>query len=153
MGLHLDVKGEAEFKAFAAQARAEKAAKRKRIGDAMKDGVEGLRMVIPVEALIRLPSGYGPVMARSVKVSSSVRLGRGARVVVRVHAKGKAQARDVSAVDEGRLKHPLFGNRKRWYTTRVRDGFAYDPFAARHPIIVRKVDRVLDDMVDRLERG
>lgn len=36
---------------------------------------------------------------------------------------GTAGKRDVSSLNRGRLRHPLYGNRRRWYNTAIKPGF------------------------------
>jgi hypothetical protein len=48
-------------------------------------------------------------------------------------------------VDAGTLRHPLYGNRRRWFTTRVRAGFVDRP--------VKDLSRrIADESLDALER-
>lgn len=89
-----------------------------------------------------LPSGYAPTMARTVKLS--VRR-RGLETTAEVYARGRRSERDVRSIDAGRLRHPLFGNRGHWYTTRVRPGFVDRP-------VNRLGERIASESLDALER-
>lgn len=93
-----------------------------------------LEKAIKAEALETLPrrGGYNRVMARAVKVSIT---GLGLKMRLRVYARGKAELRDVVAVNAGRLRHPVHGNRNVWRTTFVRPGFVWRP-----------TDRLVDDL-------
>jgi hypothetical protein len=102
-----------------------------------------LEREIKVSAAARLPGAYGPLMAKAVKVS--LRRGGGAVYVARVYARGKAELRDVRAVNGGTLRHPLFGDRNRWYATRVRPGFVDRP-------VDHLMDRVLEQSAQAAER-
>jgi len=100
---------------------------------------------VKAEAASTLPSGYAPIMANAVKAKVSVRKGS-ALLSARVYAKGKAEERDVREVNAGRLRHPVFGHRRRaWHVTRVRSGFVDRPFD-------RTVDRVVDKSADAAEQ-
>jgi len=99
---------------------------------------------IKLEAAAALPGMYAGIMAKAVKVS--VRTGFATSVFsVRIYARGRAELRDVRAVNAGRVRHPLFGNRRRWYTTRVRPGFVDRP-------VNRNWDRVVDESADAVGR-
>lgn len=154
--LDLQVRGAAELRAAARQLKIEAAALRRGASRALERGVRGLRKTIPAAAT-RLPSGYAPVMAEDVTVSTSVRLaGRDPSVSVRVWAEGAPAKghRDVAVIDEGNLRHPLFGRRKeRWYDQAVRPGFASEPFTASRPDILDEIEKEWNEMVARVERG
>lgn len=152
MAVELRVTGGAALRKVAVELRHEAAAKRRNVANAMARGARVLQRTIPAEAARRLPSGYGPTMARSVRVKTSVQLRRGG-VTVRVYAIGRAKERDVARIDSGELRHPLWGRRQRWYATRVQPGFVTGPFSAAKPSIVREVDNALNAIVDRIERG
>jgi hypothetical protein len=47
---------------------------------------------------------------------------------------------------DGRLRHPVFGNRKRWVNQRSRAGWWTGIVAARTPRMRAEIERVLDDV-------
>lgn len=101
-----------------------------------------------------LPSGYAPVLGRALRVRASTRTrGAGAGVRIVVSAKGKVEDRDVAAVNAGALRHPLFGRRRRWYTTAVTPGFVDRPVERLGDDVRREVEKVVDDIADQIERG
>ncbi len=103
-----------------------------------------LQKEIKLEAAAALPGMYAGVMAKAVKVS--VRTGFARTVfTVRIYARGKVELRDVRSINAGRIRHPLFGNRRRWYTTQVRPGFVDRP-------VDRNWDRVVDESADAVGR-
>lgn len=61
----------------------------------------------------------------------------------------------VSAVNQmndlGRLRHPVFGNKKRWSTQSANQGFWDKTVRAHTDRITREVERVTDDVRRRLE--
>lgn len=153
--LDLQVRGAAELRAAARQLRIEDRQLRAGATRALERGVRKLRRTIP-EAAKRLPSGYAPVIAGDVKVSTSVRLsGRDPRISVRVWAEGKpgGSHRHLEDVDKGLLAHPLFGDRKHWYRQAVRPEFASGPFNDAKPAILDEIEKDWDAMVSRVERG
>jgi len=151
----LRVQGAAEIRAAARQLRLENAQLRRGAARALERGARKLRATIPA-ASGRLPSGYGPVMAADVKVTTSVRLAsRDPSISVRVWAEGKpgGSHRDVEAIDAGALRHPLFGDRNHWYAQAVRPGFASGPFADVKPDMLDEIESDWNAMVSRVERG
>ncbi len=105
-----------------------------------------LQKEIKAEALATLPKagGYNVVMSKAVKVT--ITTGTGAKALTaRIYATGKAEARDVKRVNEGVLRHPLFGHRKSWHTTKVRAGFVDRP-------VERLADQVLKESADAAQR-
>lgn len=106
----------------------------KELRGAQRKAAKPLQAEIKTEAAASLPKrgGYAAVMSKAVKVSPTQ---RGATLRLRVHARGKVEPRDVRAVNDGILRHPHYGDRLRWFVTRVRPGF---------------VDRPADELVDRV---
>jgi hypothetical protein len=114
---------------------------KKELAAAQRKAFAPLLPAIKLEAAT-LPSGYAPIMARAVKVSVRT---RALETVAVVYARGRTKERDVATVDRGRLRHPLYGNRGRWFTTHVRPGFVDRP--------ARKLgERIATDSLDALER-
>lgn len=108
--------------------------------------VRPLQKEIKAEALSTLPKrgGYNQTMSRAVKVSTTTGTGRKA-MTVRIYARGKVENRDVVAINAGRLRHPVFGNRSRWKVTNVRPGFADRP-------VNKLADQILKESADAAER-
>lgn len=88
----------------------------------------------------RLPHRGG--LAR--RVASRTKLGTSsARGSVAVFARGRSQAR---LMDRGLVRHPVFGNREVWRTTRFEPGWFTDPMRAGAPIARREVMDLLDQL-------
>lgn len=136
------VSGAAELRYVARIVRRQReAGMKKELAAAQRKAFRPLLPAIKAEA-VTLPSGYAPTMVRTVKVS--VR-NRALETTAIVYAKGRIGERDVRSIDAGRLRHPLYGNRGRWYTTRVRPGFVDRP--------VRRLGKqIADESLDALER-
>lgn len=113
---------------------------------AQRKAFQPLQKEIKAEALATLPrqGQYNAVMSKAVKVTVTTGVGRTA-LTARVYAKGKGQERDVRRVNAGTLRHPLFGKRGNWYTTRVRPGFVDRPVKALS-------DRVLKECADAAQK-
>lgn len=92
-----------------------------------------------------LPNRYADVLASDLTVGTQKRGGRNPSVAIR--ARGRRHKRKVIQLDEGRLTHPLYGNREKWFTQTggVRAGFFTDPVRKAAPEIRAKV---LDAMAE-----
>lgn len=114
--------------------------------------VKPLKLAVKAEALHRMPSGYAPVLTGSLKVGSSIRAA--GAIKIRASAKGKRDNRDLRALDErGSLKHPLYGNRNRWYTTRIRPGFFTDPLVKGAHQVRAEVVQVINRVARKMQGG
>jgi hypothetical protein len=57
---------------------------------------------------------------------------------------------DLAAIDKGRVRHPVFGNRKVWVVQQVRPGFFSRPTDAAAERVRHEVFAVIDDIDRRL---
>lgn len=139
------IRGGAELRYVAAELRRQAArGLTNELRRAQRAAVRPLQTAIRAEAGLTLPQagGYAPLMARTVKATA---VGLGLKMRIRVFARGRTELRDVAAVNAGRLRHPLFGDRKHWYVTHVRPGFVDRP-------VDELGDRVVSESLDALER-
>jgi len=126
-----------------------------------------LRPAISAEATATLPSsgGYGPLMAKSVRVRAQSRADRlTALISVTVHAAGRKERRDIVRVDRGELRHPVYGRSRRlrrglragtairnpWSVTKVPPGFASRPIDRLGPAVGKAGVEVVNDLMTRL---
>lgn len=65
----------------------------------------------------------------------------------------KKSGHDLRSLDRGRLRHPLFGNRRFWYQQPVRAGWWTQTLNDEAPLVRRELIRVLDDVAARIGRG
>lgn len=110
-----------------------------------------LKAAVRASAEVRLPKrgGLNRFVASS-RLSTRTRA-TGKNVGVRiVAAKGDS---DVEAIDRGRLRHPVFGNRKVWVTQQVTPGWFTAPLVAGERIVQYELLKVLDDVERGLSRG
>ncbi len=120
---------------------------------AQRKALAPLQKEIKAEALAILPKRghYNVVMSKAVKVSI---LGAGtSRLQARVYAVGKAEQRDVAQVNAGILRHPLFGKRKSWHTTRVKRGFVDNAFDRVADRMLEEAGQAVQLIIDKIARG
>lgn len=68
-----------------------------------------------------MPDSYASVLRADLKLSTSAKGGKSPEI--RIRAKGKKKTRFLGPLDQGRLRHPLFGNRRFWYSQQNKPGF------------------------------
>lgn len=82
-------------------------------------------------------------VANSTYTSRVVRKGKTVRLTITAKEKtGKPVG--LADLDQGRLRHPLFGNRREWYPQTVPTGWFTKPMQAQ----VKNVDKELGKAVD-----
>lgn len=118
---------------------------------ALNRTVAPLTRDIRAEAVRSMPSGYGPTLSRSMRFRQQARgSGTRATVTVRVWAQGRSQRRYVPDANAGRIRHPRWGDRTRWYTQQVQPGFVDRPFAAAGPHAARQMQDVIDHVARQI---
>ena len=111
--------------------------------------VKPMRAAVKASAEERMPSGYGPTFAKSLRIRTRRRTDG---ITLVGTAKGNPRARKVGDLEAGRLRHPLFGDREHWYTQRVQPGFWSKPLEASAPLVRRELIKVMDDMAEKIAR-
>ena len=129
----------------------------------VRPALEPLKKDIPATAARYMPSGYGPLLARSTKVYIRVGSGAAFRATVRVLATGKREQRDVRARNLGELRHKLFGKtsyvnragvrKSGWFTQRVKPGFVDVPVEQARHRVVDAAEKARDDVADHILEG
>lgn len=90
--------------------------------------------------------GYAATMKRALRLTSKTKTSmRGAGVTIKCFAVGRKRFRDVGALEGGRLRHPFFGNRDRWYLQQIRPHFFTEP-------IRENVDEVQEEAMEAMDR-
>jgi hypothetical protein len=105
--------------------------------------------LVRAEVPTHLPAAYAPLLAKSIRYRSSVSKHG---LSMQVWAAGKRDRRDLPTINQGRLRHPLFGRRTHWYTTRVRRGTVDDALTKAGPIVVDAVKSARDDVAHSITR-
>ena len=98
-----------------------------------------------------LPDRYAADLGAGVDIKTIVR-NSGGDAVVSVYAKAAGKARKLRNLDEGRLTHPVYGNREHWPTQEepsVQPGIVTGPCEAGGPRVRAGIERALADVADK----
>lgn len=125
MSLEVRIDGGAELHRLASRMRAEGSKDLAReMGAALSRATQPVRASITAAAAATMPSGYTSLLTGSLRHRMSRRLGGNrAQVILATYADGKAERRDIRSLNAGILRHPLWGRKKKWYTTSIRPDF------------------------------
>ena len=96
-----------------------------------------------------LPGGLGEYIA-GTRVTVQARMsGQNASIRVRGVRRKQGGLVDLDAIDRGRLRHPLFGDRRHWYTQQVQPGWWTKAMEAGAPAVRAELARVIGDAIAR----
>jgi uncharacterized protein YbjT (DUF2867 family) len=117
------------------------------------------RGVAPVPGQIRdglkphLPDRYAADLA-DVDVKVIARSGSATTdAAVSVYAKASGKQRRLKNLDEGRLTHPVFGNREHWATQAVQPGWFTGPCEEAAPRVRAELEQALRDVAAKASKG
>lgn len=127
---------------------------RKEMRENIKKPVKPFEQRVKSETPGSVPGRYAAVLAPAIKVNiSSALSGSGLGYTLIVFARGKAEDRDLKAVNAGLLRHPLFGRRSHWYGQQVRGGMvdrAVDDLGRQ---VAQEVGKAVDEMAAKIVGG
>ena len=121
------------------------------INRAARPAVAAIRRDMPEH----MPNRYADVLRSDVPITirqQSARRNFGVRVTASERGARTVERRRLLRLDRGVLEHPLFGNRKRWYSQEVRPLFFEEPIMAQHQQIRDAVIRAMGDVAAKLTR-
>lgn len=98
-----------------------------------------------------LPSRGGLAGLAMAKASLTTAAASGRNPGVRIKARHKSY--DLKRLNEGRLRHPVFGNRSVWVeqTAGLNPGFLDESFEKSKPELARGITRVLNEIARKVE--
>jgi hypothetical protein len=117
--------------------------------------------VVPVQDEIRaglrpdLPDRYAAELDADLRLGGNVRT-NDRNPGVSVTGQARVKARKLRNLDEGRLTHPLFGDREHWYTQEepsVHPGWFSGPAEAAGPRVRAGIEQALADVADKAVKG
>jgi len=141
---------------FAAVARDLKAAGDKELRRELYRGInratKPLKEDAKKSAASTLPS-RGGLAGRVSRARFSTKTRAGASPSVRIVAKdAKGRSVDLAALDGGRLRHPLYGNRGHWYTQSVKPEWFTRPMLAGADKVRREIVAAVDAVAAKLSK-
>lgn len=105
---------------------------------------------IRASARAELPHGGGLAeIVASSRIGTRTKLS-GSRVGVEIKGVGKV---GLAGLNRGRLRHPVYGNRKVWVSQQVPAGWFSDPIEKDMPRIRAGIEDAMQDVARKIERG
>lgn len=151
--------GAAEFRALAQRLKdAGEKGLRRELTKAIRDAVKPLKQEIldPEHLKPYMPDNYVPTLLRDLKVTTFSRAGLDAGVSVRVEARTpRGNYRQVVKLQEGSIRHPVFGDREDWKTQYrgMRPGFFSNAVQDHGPQIRDGVVAAMHDVAQKIVKG
>ena len=122
---------------------------RTRLRKIMAEETKPLRKAIKQSAIDTLPTKGGlNKWAASTPSQNTDFREKSAGVRIRMSKKGH----DLAALNRGRLRHPLFGNREHWYTQSIAPGFFTKPIEEGGDALKQRIQAAIEKYMDELER-
>jgi hypothetical protein len=153
----IEITGGEQIAALAKAIKAEGAAGKglqKTVRASIRTSAKPLGKFVAVSAGRSLPrrGGLGYKVAGAA-VTVQGRLGRkGFDIIAKL--KLRAKGFDLPAMDRGRLRHPVFGNRRiPWETQIIKPKVFTDPFMEGAPAIRQEIEKGLVEVAARIEKG
>lgn len=97
-----------------------------------------------------LPRRYAVELAKSLRVKTRNRR-NGVTLLGSASTPG-GKERDLASLNRGRLRHPLYGNRRYWYDQPVKKNWWDDPLLAGAGEVRAEIEKVLDDVAHQIEK-
>jgi hypothetical protein len=122
---------------------------------AMRDAVEPVKDEIRADLKPKLPDRYAEELDADLRIGVNVRTA-GSDPGVSVTGQALGKTRKLRYLDEGRLTHPLFGDREKWFTQEepsVQPGWFTGPAEAAGPRVRDGIEKALADVADRASKG
>lgn len=155
MARDFDITGTEEFVRAARQLNAAGRQGRglwKELNAQIKQAVEPMTEAVRQDMTTYLPDRYVQDMKPGFQVRTS-RSTRGASAGLKLIgiAKGVRRRRHLKTINQGQLKHKVFGNPNNWVTQRVRPGFWTEPLKEARAIPAKHIRRAVLNTVNKLK--
>ena len=99
------------------------------------------------------PRRYAFELAKYLRVRARRRAGKNPAIFLVGKAKTKqGKERDLASLNRGRLRHPLFGNRRYWYDQSIPANWWDEPLLEDADQVREDIVNVLDEIGKRLEK-
>jgi len=117
------------------------------------------RAVKPMKADIKehvgyyMPARYAAVLRGSLSLTISKRANKTTPgVTLKAKSRGARSLRKVGSLDAGKLEHPLYGNRKHWFTTTIKPGFFTHESEQRAPEVREAIVSAMNDVAEKVAK-
>lgn len=97
-----------------------------------------------------LPDGYAEDFGPTLQLRTAGRYGRGAGIRITAKAKGPRGERFVGPLNEGMLRHQLFGMRRHWFAQDVHPHFFSEPIEESAPEIRQELIGAMEIIAERI---
>jgi hypothetical protein len=122
---------------------------RRELGAGLRRAARPMRETFKAGALGFLPHRGGLAEEVAVGMRFTTKVGTGANPSVRITA--SLPGHDLPAINRGRLRKPVFGNRKVWVTQQIRPGFWTDSGYVAAPAVRVELVKAIDAVAAKLE--
>ena len=136
---------------FGRLARELRRTKDKELRKALYAGIN--RSVKPLTAAVKeaipefLPRRYAIELGKSLRVRARTRAGRNPSIYLVGKAKTKrGKERDLASLNRGRLRHPLYGDRRHWFNQPVPPNWWDDPLLQDAEMVRDQIEAVIEDV-------
>jgi hypothetical protein len=101
-----------------------------------------------------VPARYAAQLSTSLRVGTSKQSGRDPGVRLRATAKTpRGKPRNLTKLNQGVLRHPLYGNRRHWYNQPVRPGFWDTELQQGAPKVRTELVEAIQTVARKIEAG
>lgn len=126
---------------------------RKELYAGINRAVKPLTESVKAETKNFLPRRYAFELSKSLKVRARRRAGQNPAVYLVGRAKTpKGKERDLASLNRGRLRHPLYGDRRYWYDQEVSPNWWDDPLLQGAELVREEIVGVLDEIVQKVAK-
>lgn len=118
----------------------------------LKQAAEPMIDVVKLHLSDYLPDAYAKVLRTSltVRVSRSTK-GNAAGLKLVGVAKGVKKKRHIKVINDGTLRHPVYGNPEVWVDQPVRPGFWSTPLDSARAIPAKQIRRAVQNTIRKLD--
>lgn len=124
---------------------------RKELYTGINRAVKPLSEQVKTDTKNYFPRRYAFELAKSLRIRARRRAGRDPSVRLVGQAKTpKGKERDLRSLNRGRLRHPLYGNRRYWYDQEVSPNWWDEPLSQGADVVREEIVGVIDEVGRKL---
>jgi hypothetical protein len=96
---------------------------------------------------------YAGVIKKALSLTISKRAGKSTPgITLKAKARGKTDLRKVGLLDDGILRHPVFGNREKWRDTRIKGGFFTEQSKKSARFVRENIVQAMNDVAEKVAK-